>query len=968
MSVTQSRRTVITISEQKIQDDRTQNRKEKSKDHRNNVQVIDEGTGSDVRPRPLFSGKKAQAKAEVSGKRGGKGSRTASKGPVPPLDSSQIGLNKNGNSDASFSKQSQSSVVVAYASELFGTLKSSPLEGAGKTTTGDFMSLASSLYQGGITSSTRCPGGTGLNSVGMSTSNILQSMDRHRPSLGGSSDSGASTSHRQSLVGSDSLANLPTAVTSNSATTTGLVSKAETPVTDIDFGMASPTPVQLNLTPEELTRYVDVELSESVVFNLLDLKGTLCPIDDDSIVQTVQTDNQQYQALCASKEGNDRFAERSMQTTENSSKSRHVQCEPVDLHDKGIEASIADIYDENQKLRLGGDLLASDKGLEVDDLDVELEDLIDEEAKKEAAIGGIEENTTGDPFASKTSSIAMLSTIQGSFVQLDHPKNSKTEKNMVAERMQTLQLQGVLRSESFTKNLMLIERMLSFNDNQDSLAKYRNLRAAQEAAQIANDRAAAGKKRYVEDSVGAKRLFSYICPIFLHEDGIPRTITALALNKKNPDLIAVGYGYYTSPSDRNVNIYNTKSKHKSGVVCCWNLKNLTYPERVYITSAGVTSLDFSRQNTNLLATGCFDGSLMVFNVKNRTTKPIMDSNDTMSGISSQRSGPQNQHGNQRHTAAIWQTEWVERGLGASGEEKSEHLISISADGRVTQWSIRKGFENIDLMKLKRVTGRGTAASAVDKAQQQAKNTGKGKQSEKEVGRPQKTEALISRQAPGLTFAFHQSDVNQYIVGTEEGKIHRCSCSYNEQYLETYSGHKGLVHKIVWSPHDENVFLSCCSDWTAKVWLTDGKEMQNTANGDKRDSAVTLVHGYGNNVNDAAWHPIDTTVFVTLTDKDIRVFDLQQSCLDPIKVINIQREFPQKATEGAADNFVPYPKLTKCTFFPQYPCMSILVGDENGNVTVYEMEKFPAATLNKKKKNLTLAQIVQQARESANSSK
>ena len=176
-------------------------------------------------------------------------------------------------------------------------------------------------------------------------------------------------------------------------------------------------------------------------------------------------------------------------------------------------------------------------------------------------------------------------------------------------------------------------------------------------------------------------------------------------------------------------------------LCCWNLKNLAYPERVYITKAGITSLDFSQQNTNLLAVGCFDGSLMVFNVKSRDSKPIMDSADTMSGISSQRSGPQNQHGNQRHTAAIWQCEWVERGMGTSGDDKSEHLISISADGRVTQWSIRKGFENIDLMKLKRVTGKGTASSAVDKAQQAAKNAKTKAEKESAMGRPQKTEAI-----------------------------------------------------------------------------------------------------------------------------------------------------------------------------------------------------------------------------------
>ena len=45
----------------------------------------------------------------------------------------------------------------------------------------------------------------------------------------------------------------------------------------------------------------------------------------------------------------------------------------------------------------------------------------------------------------------------------------------------------------------------------------------------------------------------------------------------------------------------------------------------------------------------------------------------------------------KHSSPVWQVRWVDRDQG-SGEERDEILISISADGRVTKWSIRKGFE------------------------------------------------------------------------------------------------------------------------------------------------------------------------------------------------------------------------------------------------------------------------------------
>jgi hypothetical protein len=42
--------------------------------------------------------------------------------------------------------------------------------------------------------------------------------------------------------------------------------------------------------------------------------------------------------------------------------------------------------------------------------------------------------------------------------------------------------------------------------------------------------------------------------------------------------------------------------------------------------------------------------------------------------------------------------WVDK-----GPERAEALVSVSSDGRVTQWSMSKGLECSDLIKLKRVS-------------------------------------------------------------------------------------------------------------------------------------------------------------------------------------------------------------------------------------------------------------------------
>jgi len=79
-----------------------------------------------------------------------------------------------------------------------------------------------------------------------------------------------------------------------------------------------------------------------------------------------------------------------------------------------------------------------------------------------------------------------------------------------------------------------------------------------------------------------------------------------------------------------------------------------------------------------------------------------------------------------------------------------------------------------------------------------------------------TEGVISRQASGLSFDFPPGDGATYFAGTEDGLIHKCSVSYNEQYLETYHGHTGPVYRIRCSPFCGRLFLSARWGWVCGV--------------------------------------------------------------------------------------------------------------------------------------------------------
>ena len=80
-------------------------------------------------------------------------------------------------------------------------------------------------------------------------------------------------------------------------------------------------------------------------------------------------------------------------------------------------------------------------------------------------------------------------------------------------------------------------------------------------------------------------------------------------------------------------------------------------------------------------------------------------------------------------------------------EKAEVLVSISVDGRVLQWSIRKGFESTQLMKLKRV---------VEPKGEKKATGGKPKQAQVDSGQGG---TLISQHSPGMGFDFWPNDSN-----------------------------------------------------------------------------------------------------------------------------------------------------------------------------------------------------------------
>nr|XP_024398603.1 WD repeat-containing protein 78-like isoform X2 [Physcomitrium patens]PNR38334.1 hypothetical protein PHYPA_021445 [Physcomitrium patens] len=261
----------------------------------------------------------------------------------------------------------------------------------------------------------------------------------------------------------------------------------------------------------------------------------------------------------------------------------------------------------------------------------------------------------------------------------------------------------------------------------------------------------------LEDSTATVHsLWEFQCDL---TDG--RNISCMTWNKANLNLIAVGYGEFEF------------GKQRDGMIAFWSLKNPRYPHATIPTLSGVTSLDFATSSPSLLAVGFYNGNVAIYDVRNpRDTEPMVKSSFATG----------------KHADPVWKVQWVDHTA-----EHGEALVSISTDGRVSQWSIKKDLEFVNLMKLKKVPSQNKGAQ------------------------PQ---PFISRRSAGLCFEFSKKDAGIYIVGTEEGPIYKCDRSYSEQYMMIYTGHNGPVYQVRWSPFMPSLFLSCSADWTTRLWSED----------------------------------------------------------------------------------------------------------------------------------------------------
>uniref|UniRef100_A0A3B3WS86 Dynein axonemal intermediate chain 1 n=1 Tax=Poecilia mexicana TaxID=48701 RepID=A0A3B3WS86_9TELE len=291
-------------------------------------------------------------------------------------------------------------------------------------------------------------------------------------------------------------------------------------------------------------------------------------------------------------------------------------------------------------------------------------------------------------------------------------------------------------------------------------------------------------------------------------------------------------------------------KQAGGMLLFFSLKNSAFPEHIYPTASGILCLDIHPQLSYLVAVGFYDGCVAVYNLKEQTRDPVYKSTASTG----------------KHTDPVWQVRWQNDDM-----DNNHMFCSVSSDGRVVTWTLVKNeLMSSDIIRL---SVKGCISLCLLCA------------------------------AHGTSLDFHKQIDYLFLVGTEEGKIYKCSKTYSSQFLETYDAHRMPVDTIKWNHFHPRIFISCSSDWNVKIW-------------DHTIKTPMFTFDLGSPVGDVCWAPYSSTIFAAVTiDRKVHVFDLS---------IN--------KFEGICHQIVVAKKtrLTHIEFNPIHPI--IIVGDDRGTVT------------------------------------
>ncbi|EDO43231.1 predicted protein [Nematostella vectensis] len=300
--------------------------------------------------------------------------------------------------------------------------------------------------------------------------------------------------------------------------------------------------------------------------------------------------------------------------------------------------------------------------------------------------------------------------------------------------------------------------------------------------------------------------------------------------------------------------------HKSSL-CTWNLDrrgiNVNKADTTVDLSSCLLSLAFHPKSPALIAGGTFNGEVHLWD---------LSCEDEMLVASSGM-------GNDSHREPVNKIMWL---LDPDSKGKKYQILSASGDGKVLLWQVPP----IESQDLRLVGGYILQTGAVPRSLRTSKAKG-----DMEMG--------------VTTLSFSHEDKTLFVLGSEAGGIFKCSVNsrgppvgnvtssvpLGSPVTFAFAPHVGPVFSVNCSPYHRNLFLTCGTDGTIRLYtMLQAKPLL----------SLEPAAGY---LFAIRWSPVRPLVFSVATgDGRLLIYDMKVNHINPVTTIDVSDKKPVHTLE------------------------------------------------------------------------
>ncbi|KAI8587487.1 Dynein intermediate chain 2, axonemal [Geranomyces variabilis] len=302
------------------------------------------------------------------------------------------------------------------------------------------------------------------------------------------------------------------------------------------------------------------------------------------------------------------------------------------------------------------------------------------------------------------------------------------------------------------------------------------------------------------DTPSAKSLNVYRDP-----NALKRAATYVSWYPDDGHKIAVAYSmlqFQSMPTNMSFDSY------------IWDVENPNSPDQTLTPPSPLVSLKYNPKDPHVLVGGCYNGLVSFWDTR-KGSFPV----DTSAVDKS-------------HRDPVYNLAWVQS---KSGSE----LFSVSSDGQVLWWDIRKMAEPTESMMLD----------------------------------PEKNGQVVG----GTVIDYETTMPTKYMIGGENGSVFMCNKKAknpSEKITHIYPGHHGPVMALQRNPFFLKNFLTV-GDWKAQIWAEDIR------------SPIMSTRYAPSYLTDACWSPTRPSVFFTSKlDGTVDIWDYLFKQNDPTLTVQV----------------------------------------------------------------------------------